>query len=69
MALLLQVLAPLLSLRQICTYPNSIKTRYLATKKPVKSMKDLLDALIAKNNNESEEYLRVVLSALNGMLV
>ena len=32
-------------------------------------MKDLLDALIAKNNNESEEYLRVVLSALNGMLV
>ncbi|KAJ3664999.1 hypothetical protein Zmor_000523 [Zophobas morio] len=61
------VLAPLLSLRQICTYPNSIKTRYLATKKPVKSMKDLLDALIAKNNNESEEYLRVVLSALNGL--
>jgi hypothetical protein len=29
-------------------------------------MKDLLDALIAKNTTESEEYLRVVLSSLNG---
>ncbi|XP_044258765.1 E3 ubiquitin-protein ligase SHPRH [Tribolium madens] len=61
------VLAPLLSLRQVCTYPNSPHTKYLITKKPVKSMRDLLDALIARNINECEEYLRVVLSSLNGL--
>ncbi|XP_008201431.1 E3 ubiquitin-protein ligase SHPRH isoform X2 [Tribolium castaneum] len=61
------VLAPLLSLRQVCTYPNSAHTKYLITKKPVKSMKDLLDALIARNVNECEEHLRVILSSLNGL--
>lgn len=30
-------------------------------------MEDLLDALIAKNINENEEYLRVVVSSLNGL--
>ncbi|RZC37273.1 E3 ubiquitin-protein ligase SHPRH [Asbolus verrucosus] len=61
------VLAPLLSLRQVCTYPNSVRTRYLSTKKPVNSMKDLLEALIVKNTTENEEYLRIILSSLNGL--
>lgn len=62
----LKLLEPLLSLRQVCTYPNTTRMRYLTTKKPVTSMKDLLEALILKNTNESEECLRLVISALNG---
>lgn len=30
-------------------------------------MEDLLNALIAKNVNENEEYLRIVVSSLNGL--
>lgn len=61
-----QLLAPLLSLRQACTHHNAVRGRYLAVRKSVKSMDDLLNALIAKNIVESEEYLRVIVSALNG---
>ncbi|KAJ8932032.1 hypothetical protein NQ314_015005 [Rhamnusium bicolor] len=62
-----QILAPLLNLRHACTHPNTVRGRYLATKKQVTSMKDLLDALILKNTSDSEECLRLVISSLNGL--
>lgn len=65
---MLQIMIPLLSLRQVCTHPNAERGKYLATKKQVSTMKELLEALILKNSNESEELLRVVVSSLNGEL-
>ncbi|KAJ8921378.1 hypothetical protein NQ315_002994 [Exocentrus adspersus] len=64
---LARVLAPLLTLRHACTHPNTLRGRYLATKKQVTSMKDLLDALILKNTSDSEECLRLVIASLNGL--
>lgn len=61
------MLTPLLSLRKVCTYPDSTQIRYLTTKKPLKSMKDLLDALISKNTNKCEGFLRTILSCQNGI--
>ncbi|XP_018318562.1 E3 ubiquitin-protein ligase SHPRH [Agrilus planipennis] len=61
------IIGPLLSIRQSCTHPNAVRGRYLATKKQVASMNDLLEALIYKNNVESEEHLRIAISAINGI--
>ncbi|XP_044756394.1 E3 ubiquitin-protein ligase SHPRH [Coccinella septempunctata] len=66
-SLLKKIMVPLLSLRQVCTHPSTERGKYLATKKQVSTMKDLLEALILKNTNESEELLRVVVSSLNGL--
>lgn len=62
-----KIMLPLLSLRQACVYPNTAKGRYLATRKQVGSMKELLDALILQNSTESEEHLRLIVSSLNGL--
>lgn len=62
-----QILVPLSSLRHTCTHPNTVRGRYLATKKQVSSMKELLVALILKNTTDSEECLRLVVSSLNGL--
>ncbi|XP_057665468.1 E3 ubiquitin-protein ligase SHPRH isoform X2 [Diorhabda carinulata] len=62
-----KLLAPLLTLRHACTHPNTVRGRYLATKKQVTSMKDLLNALILKNTNDSEDCLRLIISAYNGL--
>nr|CAI5818280.1 unnamed protein product [Callosobruchus analis] len=64
---LTSVLAPLLSLRHACTHPNTIRGRYLATKKQLTSMQDLLEALIQKNESDCEECLRLIISSLNGL--
>ncbi|CAH1988087.1 unnamed protein product [Acanthoscelides obtectus] len=61
------ILAPLLSLRHACTHPNTSRGRYLATKKQLTSMQDLLEALIQKNISDSEECLRLIISSLNGL--
>uniref|UniRef100_A0A1Y1LAC0 RING-type domain-containing protein n=3 Tax=Photinus pyralis TaxID=7054 RepID=A0A1Y1LAC0_PHOPY len=62
-----KIMAPLLSIRQACNHPNTARGRYLGASKSVKSMEGLLDALIEKNNTDSEENLRIVVSALNGL--
>ncbi|KAL3277364.1 hypothetical protein HHI36_012714 [Cryptolaemus montrouzieri] len=62
-----KIMLPLLSLRQACTHPNTVRGRYLATRKQVSTMKELLEALILKNSTESEEHLRLVVSSLNGL--
>ncbi|XP_074033441.1 E3 ubiquitin-protein ligase SHPRH isoform X2 [Leptinotarsa decemlineata] len=64
-----KLLDPLYTLRHACTHPNTSRGRYLATKKQVTSMKDLLNALIVKNTNDSEDCLRLIISSLNGKLV
>ncbi|CAH0562699.1 unnamed protein product [Brassicogethes aeneus] len=66
-ATLKKIMNPLLALRQGCTNPNSTKGKYLATRKKLTSMKELLEALIVKNFTECEEMLRVVISALNAL--
>lgn len=66
--LLSKILAPLLTLRQACVFPQSVRGRYLAKSK-VNSMEDLLEALIKKNIKECEECLRAVLGTLNGKFV
>ncbi|KAG5873727.1 hypothetical protein JTB14_035541 [Gonioctena quinquepunctata] len=63
-----QLLAPLYTLRHACTYPNTTRGRYLATKKQVTSMKDLLNALIMKNTNDSEDCLRLIIASLNALV-
>ncbi|KAK9884497.1 hypothetical protein WA026_007338 [Henosepilachna vigintioctopunctata] len=62
-----KIMLPLFALRQVCTHPNTVKGRYLATKRQVSTMKELLEALITKNYTESEEHLRLIVSSLNGM--
>nr|CAH7738163.1 unnamed protein product [Callosobruchus chinensis] len=64
---LTSILAPLLSLRHACTHPNTVRGRYLATKKQLTSMQDLLEALIQKNESDCEECLRLIISSLNGL--
>lgn len=59
-------MAPLFTIRQACSHPNATRGRYLATRKQVTSMENLLNALIEKNITESDELLRMVVSALNG---
>lgn len=61
-------MAPLLSCRQSCVHHQSVKGRYLTLRKNASTMNDLLKALIAKNVNECEEYLRIVASSLNGKI-
>lgn len=58
---------PMKSIRNACTHPSATRGRYLATRRTVTSMQDLLNALIEKNLNDSEENLRIVVSALNGI--
>ncbi|CAG9815357.1 unnamed protein product [Phaedon cochleariae] len=62
-----KLLAPLYTLRHTCTQPNTVRGRYLATKKQVTSMQDLLNALILKNTTDSEDCLRLIISSLNGL--
>ncbi|XP_066137838.1 E3 ubiquitin-protein ligase SHPRH isoform X1 [Euwallacea fornicatus] len=63
------LMAPLLALRQACSDPTSVrgKGRYLSLKKNTSSMKDLLDALIARNKSDCEESLRLMISSINGL--
>ncbi|KAK4881219.1 hypothetical protein RN001_004538 [Aquatica leii] len=62
-----KLMDPLLTIRQACNHPNATRGRYLATNKTVTSMEGLLDAIIEKNITDSEENLRIVVSALNGL--
>lgn len=61
-----KIMSPFLALRQACVHHNAVKGKYLTTKKPVSSMDNLLEALIEKNVLENEEYLRGLISTLNG---
>lgn len=58
---------PLLVLRQACCHHQAAKSKYITIRKQVNSMEDLLNALIAKNVQENEEYLRIIVSSLNGL--
>lgn len=58
---------PLLALRLACIYPNAVRGRFLATRRPISTLKDLLDALIAKSIVDCEDCLRLVISSLNGV--
>ncbi|KAI4457698.1 e3 ubiquitin-protein ligase shprh family member [Holotrichia oblita] len=66
-SLLKKLMQPLLVLRQACCHHQAVKSKYIATRKRVHSMEDLLNALIAKNVQENEEYLRIIVSSLNGL--
>nr|XP_022908014.1 E3 ubiquitin-protein ligase SHPRH [Onthophagus taurus] len=66
-SLLKKIMIPLLSLRQACVHHQTVRGRYLATKKSVKSMENLLDALIATSLVQCEESLRSLVSAMNGL--
>ncbi|XP_028150030.1 E3 ubiquitin-protein ligase SHPRH isoform X2 [Diabrotica virgifera virgifera] len=62
-----KILEPVLTLRQICVTMTTPKGTFLASRKEVKSMKDLLDALILTSTNDTEDCLRLVISAYNGI--
>ncbi|KRT78223.1 PHD finger motif containing protein, partial [Oryctes borbonicus] len=62
-----KLIQPLLALRQACCHHQAVKSKYIATRKKVDSMEDLLNALIGKNISENEEYLRIIISSLNGL--
>ncbi|GLV41293.1 uncharacterized protein CBL_04817 [Carabus blaptoides fortunei] len=61
------ILTPLLTLRQACTHPHAVRGKYLASKRQVNTMEELLEALTKKNIHECEESMRAVIAALNGM--
>ncbi|KAF5302451.1 hypothetical protein FQR65_LT08541 [Abscondita terminalis] len=62
-----KLMNPLLTIRQACNHPNATRGRYLASNKAVTSMEGLLEAIIEKNINVSDDNLRIVVSALNGL--
>ncbi|CAG9838516.1 unnamed protein product [Diabrotica balteata] len=62
-----KILEPVLTLRQICVTMTTPKGTFLGSRKEVTSMKDLLDALISNSTNDTEDCLRLVISAYNGI--
>ncbi|KAF2879520.1 hypothetical protein ILUMI_26652 [Ignelater luminosus] len=62
-----KLMLPIRTILNACTHPHITRGHYLANRKTVTSMKHLLDVLIEKNVNDSEENLRIVVSALNGL--
>lgn len=65
----LQVLGPLLRLRQACSHPQAVRGQFLTATKATMSMEELLESLIKKTQNESEEALRQYIAALNGKVL
>lgn len=61
------LLQPVSALRRVCVHHNVVNGRYLLTKKPVNSMQELLDALIARNVNDCEDHLRMIIASYNGL--
>ncbi|CAB3995131.1 E3 ubiquitin- ligase SHPRH, partial [Paramuricea clavata] len=62
-----RVLWPLLRLRQACCHPQAVRGGYLAVQKTVITMDQLLESLINKAKNESQDAHRQLLCALNGL--
>jgi E3 ubiquitin-protein ligase SHPRH len=69
MPLVFQVLGPLLRLRQACSHPQAVRGQFLSATKATMSMEELLESLIKKTQNESEEALRQYIAALNGKVM
>lgn len=67
--LVFQVLGPLLRLRQACSHPQAVRGQFLTATKATMSMEELLESLIKKTQNESEEALRQYIAALNGKVM
>nr|XP_018918155.1 PREDICTED: E3 ubiquitin-protein ligase SHPRH [Bemisia tabaci]XP_018918156.1 PREDICTED: E3 ubiquitin-protein ligase SHPRH [Bemisia tabaci] len=61
-----RILQPLLSLRQACSHPQAVRGKLLAGRTTM-TMTDLLDVMVKKTENESEEFLRQYIATLNGM--
>ncbi|PSN49431.1 hypothetical protein C0J52_06590 [Blattella germanica] len=60
-----KILGPLLRLRQACSHPQAVRGQFLTATKATMSMEELLESLIKKTQNESEEALRQHIASLN----
>jgi E3 ubiquitin-protein ligase SHPRH len=62
------LLGPLLRLRQGCCHPQAVRGQFMNLQtKTTLTMEELLDQLIKKAANETEEAHRRYISALNGL--
>jgi hypothetical protein len=61
------LLGPLLRLRQGCCHPQAVRGQFLSLQKSTLTMEELLDQLIKKAVNETEEAHRHYIAALNGL--
>ena len=61
------LLGPLLRLRQGCCHPQAVRGQFLSIQKNTLTMEELLDQLIKKAVNETEEAHRHYIAALNGL--
>jgi SNF2 family DNA or RNA helicase len=61
------LLAPLLKLRQACLHPHVVRGGIVSMKKTSMTMGDLLQKLIKRAKIESQESLRQLIGALNGL--